>query len=118
MSKVEILNRDGQTIEVSDGRTVLAGAREANSEWRNYCGGMALCGTCAMIVVEGNPLPPSDIERYFIEGWGYHPNYRLGCQAKVSGDLSVISCADAGFEKERVLDCLKRTEATPSAKIK
>jgi len=116
MSKVKILNRDAQEIDIPDGRTILAGTREANVEWRNYCSGMALCGTCAMIVVDGDLRPPSDIERYFIEGWGYHPNYRLGCQARVDGDLSVISCADAGFEKEAVLDCLERTKATRDAR--
>lgn len=115
MAKVKILNRGDQEIDVPDGRTILAGAREANVEWRNYCGGMALCGTCAMIVVDGDLQPPPDIERYFIEGWGYHPNYRLGCQARVDGDLSVISCADAGFEKEAVLDYLEKIEAARDA---
>ncbi len=103
MPKVRVLNRDDQSITVKQGRTVLVGANESNARWRAYCGGMALCGTCCMIVVDGELAPPNDIERYFIEGWGYHPNYRLGCQAKVTGDVSVISCDQEGYEKEAVL---------------
>jgi len=103
MPVVKVLNRDNLTFEARKGGTVLAGAKVAKADWRWYCGGQALCGTCCMLVVEGELDKPGDTEQYFIEGWGYHPAYRLACQAKVTGDIAVIACADEGFEKESVL---------------
>jgi ferredoxin len=117
MSKVRVLNRGGgESFEVPDGRTVLAGSREADVAWRNYCSGLALCGTCAVLVVDGELAPPSDIERYFIEGWGMHPGYRLACQAKVQGDVAVISCAEEGFEKDAILKAYDTACARVKAK--
>jgi ferredoxin len=114
MPTVSVLNR-GDSFEVQQGRTVLTGAQRAGVRWRSYCGGQALCGTCCMVVVDGELAPPSDVERYFIEGWGFHPGYRLACQAKVTGDVSVISCADAGYEKENVLKAYEAAAATVKA---
>ncbi len=103
MPSVKILNRDDQTFEVKQGRTMLTGANESDAHWRSYCGGQALCGTCCMLVVDGELDKPGEIEQYFIEGWGYHPSYRLACQARVVGDVTVVSCADEGFAREAVL---------------
>ncbi len=77
--RVKVLNRDTQPFEVKDGRTLLTGARGAGLPWRWYCGGEALCGTCCVLVVEGALGEPGELERYFIEGWGYHPSFRLAC---------------------------------------
>ena len=103
MPTVTVVNRDNQTFETKQGRTLLTGAREAGLPWRWYCGGEALCGTCCMLVVDGKLDEPSDVERYFIEGWGYHPSFRLACQARVVEPVSVIACAEEGYEKEAVL---------------
>ena len=111
MAKIRILNRAGQAFEAKDGRTLLGGALAAQVRWRYYCGGKALCGTCAMLVVDGEVAPPDKLEQYFIEGWGYHPRYRLACQAKVRGDCAVINCSDAGFEKEAVLRVYEQAKA-------
>jgi ferredoxin len=110
---VRILNRKA-SFDVQHGRTVLTGAQKSNARWRSYCGGKALCGTCCMLVVDGELDAPSDVERYFIEGWGYHPGYRLACQARVTGDVSVISCGDEGYEKERVLRAFAACSAKPT----
>ena len=83
MPSVTVVNRGNQTFDVRQGRTLLTGAREAGLPWRWYCGGEALCGTCCMLVVDGALDEPNEIERYFIEGWGYHPSFRLACQARV-----------------------------------
>ena len=103
MPAIKVLNCGGQSFDVKQGRTVLTGAREAQARWRSYCGGLALCGTCSMLVVDGKLDQPNDIERYFIEGWGYHPSFRLACQARVVEEVSVICCGDEGFETEAVM---------------
>jgi len=114
MPTVTVLNR-GQSFEVQQGRSLLTGAQKAGQRWRAYCGGKALCGTCCMVVVDGELGPPGDIERYFIEGWGYHPGYRLACQASVTGDVTVISCADEGYERDRVLQVYEAVRRTTKA---
>jgi ferredoxin len=111
MPKVRVLNRNGETFDVKPGRTVLVGARDSGVKWRAYCDGMALCGTCALLVVDGEVGPPSEIERYFVEGWGYHPSYRLGCQCRVNGEVSVVSCAEAGYKKDAVLKAYDEAKA-------
>jgi ferredoxin len=103
MPTVKVVNRNDETFEVRKGGTALSGARAAKKDWRWYCGGQALCGTCCMLVVDGELEKPGELEQYFIEGWGYHPSYRLACQAKVTGDVSVIACADEGYDKDAVI---------------
>ncbi|MDE0384413.1 MAG: 2Fe-2S iron-sulfur cluster-binding protein, partial [Defluviicoccus sp.] len=76
---------------------------EAGLPWRWYCGGEALCGTCCVLVVEGALDEPNEVERYFIEGWGYHPSFRLACQARVVEPVAVISCAEEGYDRDAVL---------------
>jgi len=114
MPTVTVVNR-GESFDVQQGRTVLTGAQKSGARWRSYCGGQALCGTCCMLVVDGELDPPSDTERYFIEGWGYHPAYRLACQARVTGNVSVVSCADAGYEKDSVLKAFDAAAAKVKA---
>jgi len=108
MPTVTVVNRESQTFEVKQGRTVLTGARENDQPWRWYCGGEALCGTCCMLVVEGELEPPNDIERYFIEGWGYHPSFRLACQARVNGPVTIISCADEAYNSDTVIAAFEK----------
>jgi len=115
MPVVTVKNRGNQTFDVKQGRTLLTGAREAGLPWRWYCGGEALCGTCCMLVVDGELEPPNDIERYFIEGWGYHPAFRLACQARVKEPVSVISCADEGYNRDTVLAAYDKANPIPEA---
>lgn len=83
---------------------MLKAAQDGQAAWRWFCGGQALCGTCAMLVVDGQVSEPTTIERYFIEGWGYHPRFRLACQTRAWGDVSVISCMDAGYDPAAVIE--------------
>jgi ferredoxin len=64
---------------------------------------MAFCGTCALLVVDGEVSEPTEVERYFIEGWGYHPNFRLACQTRAWGEVKVVSLLDEGYDPERVV---------------
>ena len=101
MAIIDVLNRQ-QRFEGRDGGSVLKAAQDNKVPWRWFCGGNALCGTCAMLVVDGKVSEPTETERYFIEGWGYHPNFRLACQARAWGEVKVISCMDEGYDPECV----------------
>ncbi len=101
MAIIEVLNGNIR-CEGRDGASVLKAAQDSNVPWRWFCGGNALCGTCAMLVVDGKLSEPSEIERYFIEGWGYHPNFRLACQARAWGEVKVIRCMDEDYDPDSV----------------
>lgn len=98
---VDVVNRKEQ-FEGRDGGSVLKAAEASNARWRLFCGGQALCGTCAMLVVDGKVSEPTQIERYFIEGWGYHPQFRLACQTRAWGEIKVVSCMDEGYDPQAV----------------
>ncbi|HUB96345.1 MAG TPA: 2Fe-2S iron-sulfur cluster-binding protein [Stellaceae bacterium] len=102
MAVITVANRPLR-IEARDGTSVLKAAQDNQAAWKSFCGGHALCGTCAMVVVDGKVSEPTEIERYFIEGWGYHPNFRLACQTRALGDLKVICCMDEGYDPEKVI---------------
>jgi ferredoxin len=97
--KVKVIGRD-RAFEERDGASVLKAAQNGQAAWRAFCGGQALCGTCAMLVVDGKVSEPTTIERYFIEGWGYHPQFRLACQTRAWGEVKVVSCMDQNYDPE------------------
>jgi ferredoxin len=107
MAIITVVDRP-QPIEGRDGISVLKAAQDGNAPWRSFCGGRALCGTCAMVVVDGKVSEPTEIERYFIEGWGYHPNFRLACQTRAWGDVKVISCMDEGYDPDSVVAAYRK----------
>jgi ferredoxin len=106
MAIITVVNRR-QQFESRDGVSVLKAAQDGNTPWKSFCGGHALCGTCAMVVLDGKVSEPTEVERYFIEGWGFHPNFRLACQARALGDLKVVCCMDEGYDPERVVAAAK-----------
>jgi len=101
VATVNVVNRQ-QKIEGREGNSVLKIAQDNKADWRFFCGGMAYCGTCAMLVVDGKVSEPTDVERYFIEGWGFHPNFRLACQTRAWGEVKVVCCLDEGYDPDRV----------------
>jgi ferredoxin len=100
MPKVKIANR-GETYAVERNATVLNGIRKANGQFRSYCDMKAMCGTCSVLVVAGEISEPDRREQTFIDGWGFHPAFRIACHARVLGDVTVISCDAEDYDPER-----------------
>ncbi len=84
----------GIEFEASDGDTIMAAAMAAGYYWPTTCGGQGICTTCACVIVEGaervEPMGRSE-RRTLAEGRDAAAvaKYRLGCQARVHGDLVV-----------------------------
>ena len=55
------------------------------------CHGLGLCGTCVVEILEGmeNLSPRTKKENFHLKG--LPPTFRLSCQCKVRGDVSVIT---------------------------
>ena len=82
----------GETCEVQKGSTVLAAAQTFSVHLYHVCGGNAICTTCRVIVKEGmeNLTPESEDEGYMLSAMGLEEPYRLSCQARVAGDVTVL----------------------------
>jgi len=82
----------GVTVETPEGASILDTALTSEVHLEHACGGFAACTTCHIIVKKGED-DLSEIEETEedmldnVEGGTLHS--RLGCQAKVHGDVEV-----------------------------
>lgn len=74
-------------VEVAVGTTLLEAAEAGRVPMDSACGGFAACNSCRVRVLEGaeglSPRVPE--EDAFLDA----PGQRLGCQARVEGDVAV-----------------------------
>ena len=71
------------------GLSVMEVIKANDLEMQAMCGGMAICATCHVEVLESGTLPePSEDEAYMLESLPHATaNSRLSCQLRVSPDL-------------------------------
>ncbi|ULL15558.1 ferredoxin [Paenibacillus sp. H1-7] len=85
---------DGKSIEVRPGTTLLDASRRARVNIRTRCGGKAACLMCKVIASDGSGLAPMNINERLKLGGLQEQGYRLACQAKVTGDVTVTTPED------------------------
>lgn len=75
-----------------EGETIHEAIRALGFVIDYACGGNALCGTCAVRVVEGagSLTPMGADEAAKLAELGYRAPHRLSCQARFSGDIVVL----------------------------
>jgi 2Fe-2S ferredoxin len=92
MPKVTFLHPEGKSGEVPKGFTLLEAAELLGFPLHHDCGGNASCGTCRVEVQNGlEHLSEIDFDEQDLldrEGLS-EPWHRLGCQARVYGDVVV-----------------------------
>ncbi len=97
-----IFQPDGIKGEISEAKTVLEASRELGVEITSLCGGMGSCGKCKVKIEEGS------FEKYGITSLHQHfsqfteeegkfiqekerdEGYRLGCAARIQGDVMIF----------------------------
>lgn len=72
---------------VPEGRTVLEAALDLGVPMHHVCNGGGTCSTCRVRVVT-NPSHLSPIEPNEV-AYDMGPDVRLGCQARIRGDVAV-----------------------------
>ncbi len=96
MRKVVYAN-SGVTVEdVADGQTVLNVSIRHRIPHHHQCGGQARCTTCRFQVLDGGShlSAPNPFEVEVAKQRGWDDYTRLGCQAKIHGDVVVQLLVD------------------------
>ncbi len=87
MAKITVEGEE--PFEVEAGKKLVLGIEDAGIDILHRCGGQMLCTTCRVEVLEGEVPPMSDEEREGLEEPELIEKYRLSCQIRVAGDLTV-----------------------------
>lgn len=77
------------TFDVAEGVKLTLAIEDAGIDILHRCGGQGRCTTCMVEVVEGETTPMSDEEREGLEEPELIERYRLSCQLRVQGDMTV-----------------------------
>jgi uncharacterized 2Fe-2S/4Fe-4S cluster protein (DUF4445 family) len=122
-TRLVVFTPSGKRGEVADGVSVLETARKLGVDLDSVCGGRGICGRCQIEIAEGefakdalvsardHVTPWSEVEqRYFDKHGPPPPGRRLGCQARVSGDLVVDVPRESQLHRQVVS---KRAEMRP-----
>ncbi len=76
---------DGVRVEAARGATLLEVCDAHGLPMETACGGFAACNSCRVRVLSGALSPVDPAETPFLD----RPDHRLGCQARVAGDVAV-----------------------------
>ncbi|MDI9646207.1 MAG: ASKHA domain-containing protein [Archaeoglobales archaeon] len=91
----------GRKVECESG-TILEIARNSNVGIRSDCGGRGVCGKCRVLLIKGSLSEPSDAERKILSIEDLNQNYRLACQAKITGDSTIFIPKESRLEERKV----------------
>lgn len=86
--KVTIMINGDKQLNVDQGSSIMATLNENGIYLPSACGGKASCGQCKLQVLSGGG-EILDSERPHFTRKQIKENWRLGCQCKVKGDMSV-----------------------------
>jgi 2Fe-2S ferredoxin len=79
-------------VTVEPGETILAAAKKIGAPEGDRCGGVCACSTCHVYVIKGfDKTSEIEDEEFDIldKAFDVRASSRLGCQAKVHGDVEV-----------------------------
>ncbi len=80
------------TVTVADNASILEAAKAAGVPLEHNCGGVCACSTCHVIVEDGFDrlsVMEEDEEDELDRAEGLTLKSRLGCQARINGDIAV-----------------------------
>ena len=118
-----VFTPSGKRERLPEGLSILEAARKLGVDLDSVCGGRGICGRCQIEIAEGqfakhgatsardHVTPWSEVElRYADKRGALAPGRRLGCQARVRGDLVIDVPADSQVHRQVVR---KRAETHP-----
>ncbi len=118
-----VFTPSGKRGEFADGRSLLAAARELGVDLDSVCGGRGICGRCQVEIAEGDFAKHAirssadhvsrwgEVESRYAEKRGpISAGRRLGCQARICGDLVIDVPPESQVHRQVVR---KRAETHP-----
>ncbi len=118
-----VFTPSGKRGEFDDGVSVLEAARKLGVDLDSVCGGRGICSRCQIEIAEGefakhailssqdHATPWNAVEQRYVDKRGpLGPGRRLGCQAKLCGDLVVDVPPESQVHRQVVR---KRAETHP-----
>ncbi|MEM4298567.1 MAG: ASKHA domain-containing protein [Nitrososphaerota archaeon] len=112
----------GRRIEATEGSTLMDVIRRAGLDIASVCGGLGTCGKCRVVVVGGssNISGPSPSEAKHLKVDELKAGYRLSCQARVYGDVTIYipmeSRVSIGERKAVTKGFMRQVELKPLVK--
>ena len=94
MARIMIKNLSNKALEVTDlSKTLLEHFHQHNIDWMHSCGGKGRCTTCKVIIKAGseNFQKLTRAEQKYRQEGALGSQERLACQAKISGNIIIIS---------------------------
>jgi len=120
-----VFTPSGKRGEAADGASLLEIARRLGVDLDSVCGGRGICGRCQVDISTGefakhaltssadHVTPRGEVEQRYADKRGaLRPGRRLGCQARIVGDLVVDVPAESQVHRQVVR---KRAETHPIA---
>jgi len=104
----------GKSIKVGDKETILSALRRNNIIIPAVCGGLGICGTCRIKILEGDTTKPTERE-IVVLGNLTEKGWRLACQAYALSDL-IIAVPVLHSKKSKVRK-IKEFEIDPDFRI-
>jgi adenylate cyclase len=96
---IRVTYPNGRSVRVPTGFSVLEASRSAKVPHACICGGRGRCSTCRIRIVVGASFfpPPSMGELAVLQRIGAAPLVRLACQARPTGNVSVVPLLPANW---------------------
>jgi len=90
MSEVHFI-KDYKTIKVTEHKSLMDLLLKAKMPVASSCLGKAVCSLCRIQIIKGmeNLSLPSDVEQKLKKEQGLAENFRISCQVKVLGDVTI-----------------------------
>lgn len=93
MHRIRFVTAEGGewTTDVADGESILEASRRVDAPVHTLCNGVGTCVQCKVRVVEGMERlsKPGPLERDRLGNIFHITHERMGCQARVHGDVVV-----------------------------
>jgi uncharacterized 2Fe-2S/4Fe-4S cluster protein (DUF4445 family) len=77
----------GRRVEVEAGTNLLEAAQKAGVDLVASCGGIGICGTCRVRIVQGEVTPVTLTEEEAMDAAQFAAGFRLACQAEPLSDV-------------------------------
>src|SRR5215218_4323915 len=110
-----VFTPSGKRGRFPEGTSVLEAARKLGADLDSVCGGRGICGRCQVVVAEGDfpkhgiASAPSHLTgwnsveaRYTSKRGDLAPGRRLGCQARLCGNVVIDVPADSQVHRQVV----------------